>query len=80
MPAFPKSVQRILEPTRDINCPPKELVMVIVIVIVIEKATVMRVKLLRLLNSAYYNFHKQIASVNQPIVYLGLNTVKNAFP
>ena len=29
MPAFPKSVQRILELSRDINCPPKELVMVI---------------------------------------------------
>jgi putative nucleotidyltransferase with HDIG domain len=71
MPAFPKSVQRILELTRDINCPPKELVMVI------EKDPVMMLKLLRLLNSAYYNFPKQITSVNQSVVYLGLNTVKN---
>lgn len=71
MPAFPKSVQRILELTRDINCPPKELVMVI------EKDPVMTVKLLRLLNSAYYNFPKQITSVNQSVVYLGLNTIKN---
>ena len=29
MPAFPKSVQRILELTRDVNCSPKELVMFI---------------------------------------------------
>jgi putative nucleotidyltransferase with HDIG domain len=71
MPAFPKSVQRILERTRDINCPPKELISVI------EKDPVMTMKLLRILNSAYYNFPKQITSVNQSVVYLGLNTVKN---
>jgi putative nucleotidyltransferase with HDIG domain len=71
MPAFPKSVQRILELTRDINCQPKELVMVI------EKDPVMTMKLLRILNSAFYSFPKQITSVNQSVVYLGLNTVKN---
>ena len=71
MPAFPKSVQRILELTRDINCQPKELVMVI------EKDPVMTMKLLRILNSAYYSFPKQITSVNQSVVYLGLNTIKN---
>lgn len=71
MPAFPKSVQRILELTRDVNCSPKELVMVI------EKDPVMTMKLLRILNSAYYSFPKQITSVNQSVVYLGLNTVKN---
>jgi len=71
MPAFPKSVQRILELSRDMNCPPKELVMVI------EKDPVMTMKLLRILNSAYYSFPKQITSVNQSVVYLGLNTIKN---
>lgn len=71
MPAFPKSVQRILELTRDINCEPKELVMVI------EKDPVMTMKLLRVLNSAYYSFPQQITSVNQSVVYLGLNTIKN---
>jgi putative nucleotidyltransferase with HDIG domain len=71
MPAFPKSVQRILELTRDVNCSPKELIMVI------EKDPVMTMKLLRILNSAYYSFPKQITSVNQSVVYLGLNTVKN---
>jgi len=71
MPAFPKSVQRILEITRDINCQPKELVMVI------EKDPVMTMKLLRILNSAYYSFPRQITSVNQSVVYLGLNTIKN---
>jgi putative nucleotidyltransferase with HDIG domain len=71
MPAFPKSVQRILELTRDVNCSPKELISVI------EKDPVMTMKLLRILNSAYYSFPKQITSVNQSVVYLGLNTVKN---
>ncbi len=71
MPAFPKSVQRILELSRDINCSPKDLVTVI------EKDPVMTIKLLRVLNSAYYSFPKQISSVNQSVVYLGLNTIKN---
>lgn len=71
MPAFPKSVQRVLELTRDINCAPKELVSVI------EKDPVMTIKILKALNSAYYNFPKKITSVNQSVAYLGLNTVKN---
>ncbi|TXT26294.1 MAG: metal dependent phosphohydrolase [Gallionellaceae bacterium] len=71
MPAFPKSVQRVLEITRDINLQPKELVSVI------EKDPVMTMKLLRIINSAYYNFPKQVTTVNQALVYLGLNTVKN---
>ncbi len=71
MPAFPESVQRILELSRDINCPPKELVAVI------EKDPVMTMKLLHILNSAYYSFPKQITSVGQSVVFLGLNTIKN---
>lgn len=71
MPAFPKSVQRILELTRDINCSPRELVAVI------ETDPVLTMKVLRILNSAYYSFSKQITSVNQSVVYLGLNTIKN---
>jgi HD-like signal output (HDOD) protein len=71
MPAFPKSVQRILELTRDINCAPKELVSVI------EKDPVMTVKILQVINSAYYNMPSRIHSVGQSVVYLGLNTIKN---
>lgn len=71
MPAFPKSVQRVLELSRDMNCPPKELVAVI------EKDPVMTLKLIRILNSAYYSFPKQITSVNQSVIYLGMNTIKN---
>lgn len=71
MPAFPKSVQKILELTRNINCLPKELVGVI------EKDPVMTMKILRVVNSAYYSLPNKVTSVNQAVVYLGINTVKN---
>lgn len=71
MPAFPRSVQRILELTRNINCLPKELVGVV------EKDPVMTMKILKVINSAYYSLPSKITSVNQSVVYLGINTVKN---
>ena len=71
MPAFPQSVQKILNLTRDINCLPKDLVNVI------EKDPVMTMKILRVINSAYYSLPNKITSVNQSVVYLGLNTIKN---
>lgn len=71
MPAFPKSVQAILEMTRNINCLPKDLVGVI------EKDPVMTMKILRVINSAYYGLPNKIASVGQSVVYLGINTLKN---
>jgi putative nucleotidyltransferase with HDIG domain len=71
MPAFPKSVQTILEMTRNINCLPKDLVSVI------EKDPVMTVKILRVINSAYYGLPNKITSVGQSVVYLGINTIKN---
>ena len=71
MPAFPKSVQKILELTRDVNCMPKDLVQVI------DKDPVVTVKVLRVVNSAYYSLPKQITSINHAVVYLGFNTIKN---
>jgi putative nucleotidyltransferase with HDIG domain len=71
MPAFPRSVQRVLELTRNINCPPKE------IVGVIEKDPVMTMKIFKVINSAYYSLPNKITSVSQSVVYLGINTVKN---
>ena len=71
MPAFPKSVQKILELTRDVNCSPKDLVLVI------EKDPVVTVKVLRVVNSAYYSLPKQITSISHAVVYLGFNTIKN---
>src|SRR5574343_877045 len=71
MPAFPKSVQRILELTRDVNSTPKELVEVI------DKDPVVTVKILKVVNSAYYSLPKQITSINHAVVYLGFNSIKN---
>ena len=71
MPAFPRSVQKILELTRNINCLPKDLVGVI------EKDPVMTVKILKVINSAYYSLSNKITSVGQSVVYLGINTIKN---
>jgi putative nucleotidyltransferase with HDIG domain len=71
MPAFPKAVQQVLALCRDINCSPRQLVGVI------EHDPVMTVKLLRIVNSASYGLPNKVASVNQAVLYLGLNTVKN---
>ena len=71
MPAFPKSVQKILELTRHVECSSKDLVQVI------EKDPVVTVKVLRVVNAAYYSLPKQITSINHAVVYLGFNTIKN---
>jgi putative nucleotidyltransferase with HDIG domain len=71
MPAFPNSVQKVLELSSNINCPPKDLVTVI------EKDPVMTMKILKIINSAYYSLPNKINSVSQSVVYLGINTVKN---
>ncbi|MDD5336101.1 MAG: HDOD domain-containing protein [Rhodoferax sp.] len=71
MPAFPQSVQKILELTRHVECSSKDLVQVI------EKDPVVTVKVLRVVNAAYYSLPKQITSINHAVVYLGFNTIKN---
>ena len=71
MPAFPESVHRILDLTADINCSPKEMVGVI------EHDPVMTMKLLKLVNSAYYSLPRQVISINHAVVYAGINTIKN---
>jgi putative nucleotidyltransferase with HDIG domain len=71
MPGFPNSVQRILELTRDVNCSPKALIEVI------QKDPVITLKVLHLINSAYYRMPESMSSIGQAVVYLGLNTIKN---
>lgn len=71
MPAFPKSVQKILELTRKLDCNPKELVGII------EKDPVITLKVLRVINSAQLSLPTKITSINQSVVYLGVNTIKN---
>ncbi|MFZ4478423.1 MAG: HDOD domain-containing protein [Rhodoferax sp.] len=71
MPTFPKSAQRVLELTRNLECSSKDLVQVI------EKDPVLTVKVLRVVNAAYYSLPRPITSVNHAVVYLGFNTIKN---
>jgi len=71
MPAFPRSVHRVLDLASDINSDPKDLVEVI------EHDPVMILKILKLVNSAYFGLSQKITSVNHAVVYIGLNTVKN---
>ena len=71
MPAFPKSVQKVVQLTSDINSPAKEIVRVI------ECDPVMTVKILKVINSSFYGLPNKITSVQRAIVHIGLNTIKN---
>nr|WP_321514010.1 HDOD domain-containing protein [uncultured Pseudodesulfovibrio sp.] len=71
MPAFPQSVNQVLKLTADINCSQRDLVEVV------KRDPVFTLKILRLVNSAYFGLSREITSINQASVYLGLNTLKN---
>lgn len=71
MPAFPRSVQRVLELARDSNGNQRSLVDVI------NRDPVLTLKVLKIVNSAYYGLSTPITSVGQSVVYLGFNAIKN---
>jgi HD-like signal output (HDOD) protein len=71
MPAFPKSVRQILELTRSVDCKPKDIVQVI------DKDPVLTVKILKVVNSAYYGLADPSTTVHHAVVFLGFNTIKN---
>lgn len=71
MPAFPKSVQRIIQLSSDCNASAKDLVQVI------ECDPVMTIKILRVVNSPYYGLPKKINSIPRAVVHIGINTIKN---
>ena len=71
MPAFPRSVHKVLELTSDMNCAPKD------IVETIEHDPVMTAKMLKLVNSAFYSLPRKITSMKHAVIYIGINTVKN---
>ena len=66
MPAFSNSVHRILTMANDINCAPKDLVEVI------EYDPVLTMKILKLVNSAYFGLSSKITSIKQPIIQKAL--------
>jgi putative nucleotidyltransferase with HDIG domain len=71
MPAFPSSVNQILELTSDINSSPKDLISVI------EHDPILTLKILKLVNSSYFGLSREVTSVKKSVVYIGLNSIKN---
>ncbi|WP_198947920.1 HDOD domain-containing protein [Magnetofaba australis] len=71
MPAFPKSVHRVLQLTSDLNFQPKDLVSII------DHDPVMTLKILRMVNASYFGLSRKITSINHAVVFVGINTVKN---
>lgn len=71
MPAFPKSVQRILELAREDSSTAKELVTVI------DRDPVLTLKMLKVVNSAYFRLPRQINAIGHAVVFLGFNATKN---
>ncbi len=71
MPAFPESVNKIIELASDINCSAKQLVRVI------ERDPVITMKVLQMVNSSFYCLPRKLTSAHHAVAYLGLNTVKN---
>lgn len=71
LPAFPVSVQRVLEMTGKLDCMPRDLVTVL------EKDPVLTGRILNLVNSAYFSLARRVGSIRHALVYLGLNTIKH---
>ncbi|MCJ8273981.1 MAG: HDOD domain-containing protein [Psychrosphaera sp.] len=71
IPAFPQSVNQVIAMTSNAMCPPKKLVQVI------ERDPILTIKVLKLVNSAFFGLSKEVISVQHSVVYVGLNTVKN---
>lgn len=71
MPAFPKSVQQVMELTSDLNASAKDIVRVI------ECDPIMTVKILKAINSSFYGLPQKITSVQRAVVHIGINTIKN---
>lgn len=71
IPAFPQSVSQVIAMTSNPNCPPKKLVQVI------ERDPILTMKVLKLVNSAFFGLSKEVISVQHSVVYVGLNTIKN---
>jgi len=71
MPAFPKSVTKIIELTSSMDSSAKD------IIAVIEGDPVMTGKILQVMNSAFYSLPNKITSIHRALVIIGLNTIKN---
>lgn len=71
MPSLPITVAKIIEITKNPTSTPSDLNRVITL------DPVLTAKVLRLVNSAYYNLSNQVTSIVKAIILLGINTIKN---
>ena len=71
LPTFSQSVVRILQLTSTGDVAPKELVRLV------EHDPILTMKVLRLVNSAYFGLGRPVTSINQGVVYIGVNTIKH---
>lgn len=71
MPSLPITVAKIMQITKDPTSTPGDLNQVITL------DPVLTGKVLKLVNSAYYNLESQVTSIVKAIIMLGLNTIKN---
>ncbi len=71
MPAFPRSVQRVVELSSRMDSSAKEIVKVI------ESDPIMTVKILKVINSPFYGLPNKITSIQRALIHIGLNTIKN---
>lgn len=71
MPTFSQSVVRILQLTATGDAAPKELVRLV------EHDPILTMKVLKLVNSAYFGLGRQVSSIKQGVVYVGVNTIKH---
>ncbi len=71
MPAFPRSVQKVLSMTARPDIAPKALVGVI------ERDPVLTGKVLKVVNSAYFGLSRQLTSIKHAVVFVGINTIKH---
>ena len=71
LPTLPEILLKLLEACDNENTPISE------IASIISKDPVLSLKVLQLVNSAYYGLRKKFKGVEQAVVYLGANSIKN---
>lgn len=71
IPTFSQSVIRILELTANIDSSPKDLVAQV------SHDPILTAKVLKVVNSAYFGLSRKVDSIQQCVVYIGINTIKN---
>jgi len=71
LPALPQIVTQILEKTRDPNGSARDIVRLI------SRDQALVIKILRLVNSAYYGFAHKIGTINLAVAILGYRVVQN---